>query len=37
MNDKLHWNKIYSSKAKDEVSWFQSYPKTSMEAINDFQ
>ena len=32
-----HWNNIYSSKAEDELSWFQNYPKTSMEFIALFQ
>jgi hypothetical protein len=30
---KDHWEKIYSLKAEDEVSWFQRYPKTSMEFV----
>lgn len=34
--DKQHWNDIYSSKAEDEVSWFQRYPKTSMEFVELF-
>ena len=28
---KSHWEKIYQTKAPDEVSWFQEYPRTSME------
>lgn len=31
MNPKEHWEKIYAAKQPDEVSWFQVYPKTSME------
>lgn len=27
---KEHWESIYGSKAENEVSWFQPYPKTSM-------
>lgn len=34
---KDHWNNIYSSKTENEVSWFQPYPKTSMEFIDLFQ
>jgi SAM-dependent methyltransferase len=30
---KEHWEKIYNSKQPTEVSWFQAYPKTSMEFI----
>ncbi len=36
MNDKNHWNKIYSIAAENEVSWFQPYPKTSMEFVELF-
>jgi 2-polyprenyl-3-methyl-5-hydroxy-6-metoxy-1,4-benzoquinol methylase len=36
MNLKLHWNNVYNTKAEDEVSWFQSYPKTSMEFVSLF-
>jgi 2-polyprenyl-3-methyl-5-hydroxy-6-metoxy-1,4-benzoquinol methylase len=31
-----HWNNIYSTKAENEVSWFQPYPKTSMEFVELF-
>ncbi|MFN2440008.1 MAG: trans-aconitate 2-methyltransferase, partial [Chitinophagaceae bacterium] len=30
------WDDIYKSKAEDEVSWFQRYPKTSMEFVELF-
>jgi 2-polyprenyl-3-methyl-5-hydroxy-6-metoxy-1,4-benzoquinol methylase len=33
---KAHWEKIYSTKQSAEVSWFQVYPKTSMEFISLF-
>lgn len=36
MNFSQHWNTVYSSKAEDEVSWFQPYPKTSMEFVDLF-
>jgi SAM-dependent methyltransferase len=32
----IHWDRIYDSKAEDEVSWFQPYPKTSMEFVQLF-
>ncbi|RPD44028.1 class I SAM-dependent methyltransferase [Paracnuella aquatica] len=35
-NQKQHWDHIYNTKAEDEVSWFQSYPKTSMEFVEMF-
>jgi cyclopropane fatty-acyl-phospholipid synthase-like methyltransferase len=31
-----HWDKLYSTKAENEVSWFQPYPKTSMEFVELF-
>jgi len=31
-----HWDKLYSTKAENEVSWFQPYPKTSMEFLKLF-
>jgi SAM-dependent methyltransferase len=31
-----HWNNIYRQKQDDEVSWFQSYPITSMEFLEMF-
>jgi ubiquinone/menaquinone biosynthesis C-methylase UbiE len=34
--DQQHWDRIYSNKAEDEVSWFQPYPKTSMEFVELF-
>lgn len=33
---KQHWNKIYSTKAETELSWFQPYPKTSMAFLEAF-
>lgn len=33
---KRHWEHVFSTKAEDEVSWFQPYPKTSMEFIELF-
>jgi cyclopropane fatty-acyl-phospholipid synthase-like methyltransferase len=36
-NIKEHWDKVYNTKAEDEVSWFQPYPKTSFEFVQNFQ
>ena len=36
MNTKMHWEKIYRTKAEDQVSWFQPYPKKSMEFVELF-
>jgi SAM-dependent methyltransferase len=33
---KKHWEKVFANKAEDEVSWFQSYPKTSVEFFELF-
>ena len=33
---KEHWEKVFSTKAEDEVSWFQEYPKTSVEFFELF-
>jgi SAM-dependent methyltransferase len=33
---KQHWEKVFSTKAEDKVSWFQAYPKTSMEFVELF-
>ena len=33
---KQHWENVFITKAEDEVSWFQLYPKTSMEFVELF-
>ena len=33
---KSHWENIYSSKNEDGVSWFQEYPKTSIDLIEKY-
>lgn len=33
LQEKVHWDNIYSTEAEDEVNWFQPYPKTSMEFV----
>ena len=35
-NVKNHWENIYSSKNEDAVSWFEEYPKTSIELIEKY-
>lgn len=35
--EKEHWENIYRSKSEQEVSWFQIYPKTSIEFIELFK
>lgn len=35
-NIKNHWEKIYETKEESDFSWFQPYPKTSIEFINLF-
>lgn len=33
---KEHWENVFTTKAEDELSWFQPYPKTSMEFVDLF-
>ncbi|HEX8515634.1 MAG TPA: class I SAM-dependent methyltransferase [Bacteroidia bacterium] len=33
---KQHWENVFATKAENEVSWFQTYPKTSVEFIELF-
>lgn len=33
---KDHWEKVFATKAANEVSWFQPYPKTSVEFLELF-
>lgn len=33
---KEHWEKIFATKAENEVSWFQAYPKTSVSFLEWF-
>jgi SAM-dependent methyltransferase len=32
-----HWNNVYTTKAPDEVSWFQAKPETSLNFLNQAQ
>lgn len=34
---KDHWQKVFATKAETEVSWFQEYPKTSVEFLELFK
>lgn len=36
ISEQQHWDKVYSTKAEAEVSWFEPYPKTSMEFVELF-
>ena len=36
ISEKEHWEKIYENKQEEELSWFQPYPKTSMEFLELF-
>src|SRR6188508_308052 len=31
-----HWDDVYKTRAENELSWFQPYPRTSMEFVNLF-
>ncbi|HEV2478921.1 MAG TPA: class I SAM-dependent methyltransferase [Puia sp.] len=35
-NTKSHWDNVFATKAEDEVSWFQPYPKTSIDFLELF-
>lgn len=35
-NLKDHWNKIYATKADNEVSWYQTNPESSLNLINKY-
>lgn len=35
-DDRSHWDNVYHTKAENETSWFQAYPKTSLEFVNLF-
>ena len=32
-----HWDNVYETKAPNQVSWTQDYPKTSFEIIQSFE
>jgi len=33
---KEHWEKVFTTKSSDQLSWFQPYPKTSIEFVDLF-
>ena len=33
MERKAHWENVFSTKQETEVSWYQQYPKTSIDFI----
>lgn len=35
-NNQQYWDNIYTTKAEDDVSWFQPYPKTSIDFVELF-
>ncbi len=35
-NKKAHWENVFATKTETEVSWFQAYPKTSVEFLDLF-
>ena len=35
MQSKAHWEKVYTTKAPDNVSWFQAHAETSVRMIHD--
>ena len=37
LSNPQHWDTIFGTKAEDQLSWFQPYPKTSMQFIDLFR
>ncbi|MFY8009140.1 MAG: class I SAM-dependent methyltransferase [Flavobacterium sp.] len=37
MDRKVHWENVFSTKTEKEVSWYQEYPKTSVDFITALQ
>ncbi|MGK0308462.1 MAG: ubiquinone/menaquinone biosynthesis C-methylase UbiE [Urechidicola sp.] len=37
LNKENHWETVYETKGKDQVSWTQEIPKTSLDFINSFE
>jgi 2-polyprenyl-3-methyl-5-hydroxy-6-metoxy-1,4-benzoquinol methylase len=35
--EREHWEQVYETKKEEELSWFQPYPKTSMEFVELFK
>lgn len=36
IDTKQHWEKVFATKQENEISWFQPYPKTSVEFLEQF-
>lgn len=36
-DSRQHWDSVYQNKREEELSWFQRYPKTSMEFVDLFR
>jgi SAM-dependent methyltransferase len=36
-SEQEHWNKVYLTRSENDLSWFQPYPKTSMEFVEMFR
>jgi len=36
MENKVHWENVYTTKKPDQVSWTQAVPQTSLDLINSF-
>lgn len=34
MDTKTHWERVYSTKASDEVSWYQASPVSSLRLLD---
>ena len=37
VSSKNHWDNVFATKEEKEVSWFQAYPKTSVDFLELFQ
>jgi hypothetical protein len=37
LETKAHWETVFGAKEESELSWFQPYPKTSMEFLSLFE
>lgn len=37
MGNKEHWEKVFTTKERTDVSWFQEYPKTAMDYIEEVE
>ena len=35
LDRKAHWDRVYATKAAEEVSWYQAEPTTSLRLLDD--